>query len=189
MSPTVNSPCRGPLGGWISALPRCRRGAVGVEMALAFPFLVMLLLGTSDLVLFVMTHQRAVAATRTVVDLVTRASSVSATDIADFGRAASLVYGSPTAAALPGVVYSVAFDSQGRASVAWEVPFNGGGVDDAKALATARSAGTGLSDVIVVQTTMTYSPTFLTTLIGSVPVTHSMVARPRKGDAVTLTNS
>jgi TadE-like protein len=82
-----------PAGGRPAArrLLRCRSGNIAVEFALALPVLIMLMLASAELARFVILHQKMDRVATTMSDLVSRAETISETEITDIFTAASEV--------------------------------------------------------------------------------------------------
>jgi TadE-like protein len=72
-------------------LLRCRSGNIAVEFALALPVLIMLTLASAELARFVILHQKMDRVATTISDLVSRAETISESEIADIFTAASEV--------------------------------------------------------------------------------------------------
>ena len=73
------------------ASPRCQAGNVAVEFALAVPVLLFLMLGSAEMGRFVLLNQKMDRVATTVSDLVSRAETISESQIADILTAADQV--------------------------------------------------------------------------------------------------
>jgi hypothetical protein len=79
---------RRPLG---ARLLGCRAGNVAVEFALAAPVLLLLMLGSAEMARFVILHQKMDRVATTISDLVSRAETISESEIEDIFTAAAEV--------------------------------------------------------------------------------------------------
>jgi Flp pilus assembly protein TadG len=80
--------------GWRNTAPRllsCRAGNVAVEFALAAPVLIMLMLASAELARFVILHQKMDRVATTISDLVSRAETISESELQDIFSAAGEV--------------------------------------------------------------------------------------------------
>ena len=80
---------RAPPAG-LRLLP-CRAGNVAVEFALAVPVLIMLMLASAELARFVILHQKMDRVATTISDLVSRAETISESELLDIFTAAGEV--------------------------------------------------------------------------------------------------
>jgi Flp pilus assembly protein TadG len=69
----------------------CRAGNVAVEFALALPVLIMLMLASAELARFVILHQKMDRVATTISDLVSRAETISESELQDIFTAAGEV--------------------------------------------------------------------------------------------------
>jgi hypothetical protein len=77
--------------GWLARLRRAADGNVAVEFALALPVLLLMMLGSAELARFVILHQKIDRVAVTMSDLVSRAETVSESDLVDIFVAAGQV--------------------------------------------------------------------------------------------------
>jgi Flp pilus assembly protein TadG len=102
LSPLLAAPAGEPLRRqarariWARALagrrlPSCRAGNVAVEFALAAPVLVLLMLASAELARFVILHQKMDRVATTISDLVSRAETISESELQDIFTAAGEV--------------------------------------------------------------------------------------------------
>jgi Flp pilus assembly protein TadG len=74
-----------------SALVRCAAGNVAVEFALAVPVLLFLMMGSAEMARFVLLHQKLDRVATTVSDLVSRAETISESQVVDIFTAVDQV--------------------------------------------------------------------------------------------------
>jgi Flp pilus assembly protein TadG len=82
---------RAQLRAWRSRLLSCRAGNVAVEFALGAPVLIMLMLASAELARFVILHQKMDRVATTISDLVSRAETISESELQDIFSAAGEV--------------------------------------------------------------------------------------------------
>jgi TadE-like protein len=109
---------RRPLG---ARLLGCRAGNVAVEFALAAPVLLLLMLGSAEMARFVILHQKMDRVATTISDLVSRAETISESQLDDIFEAIGEV-ADPFDIANLGVVIVSAVTNPGgdEAVVAWQ---------------------------------------------------------------------
>jgi TadE-like protein len=109
---------RRPLG---ARFLGCRAGNVAVEFALAVPVLLLLMLGSAEMARFVILHQKMDRVATTISDLVSRAETISESQLADIFLAIGQV-ATPYDIANLGVVFvsSVTNPDGAGAVVAWQ---------------------------------------------------------------------
>ena len=110
---------RRPLAGL--RLLRCRAGNVAVEFGLGAPVLIMLMLASAELARFVILHQKMDRVATTISDLVSRAETISESEIADIFTAAAEVAFPYDLADLGVVIVSSVTNPDGDGpTVAWQ---------------------------------------------------------------------
>lgn len=162
-------------------LARDRRGNTLVEFVMLAPIMTTMMIGTTEVANFILASGKLVAASETMADLVSQASTVANSDIDDVFAAGKLVMQplAPTSFGL--AVASVRFDATtGAASVDWQ---NTRGGAAALSTSTLTSLVTGLGgageSVIVVRATYTYVPRLSMVLHGTFAFQETSTARPR----------
>jgi len=117
---------RGRAGIWARPLAglrllRCRAGNVAVEFGLGAPVLIMLMLASAELARFVILHQKMDRVATTISDLVSRAETISESEIADIFTAAAEVAFPYDLADLGVVIVSSVTNPDGDGpTVAWQ---------------------------------------------------------------------
>ena len=120
------------------ASPRCQAGNVAVEFALAVPVLLFLMLGSAEMGRFVLLNQKMDRVATTVSDLVSRAETISESQIADILTAADQVAEPFDLSDLGVVIVSSVTNADGTGPViAWQR--SGGGVYVARASSGLRA--------------------------------------------------
>ena len=105
----------------VRRLLACRGGNVAVEFALAAPVLIMLMLASAELARFVILHQKMDRVATTISDLVSRAETISESQLADIFQASGEVAYPFNIADLGVVIVSSVTNPDGDgAIVAWQ---------------------------------------------------------------------
>ncbi len=94
---------------------RDERGVAGIEFALILPFLLILMLGASEMFLMSMATRKMTRVTDTVGDLITQADgTLKKSDIEGYFKAAKYIMGKFPASNLAVSVYTFKWDAKGR---------------------------------------------------------------------------
>ena len=179
----------------VARLLRCRRGGALVELAVALPLLVLLLVGAFEASRYVVLNLKLDSVAGTVGDLVARAPQLTAADVDAVLGAADAV-AAPFAVLGRGVVVvsSVSRDGAHAARVNWQRRAGeGGGGSSVGQVGGAAALPGGLllepgESVIVAEVVYGFRP-ILVALDGLFPpgdLRHTVVLRPRLGDLDTL---
>lgn len=171
-----------------------RRGAVLVELAVALPVAVVLILGGFDTGRYVLLHQKMDRAAATIADLVSRPTSISQAEIDVMFSAASELL-EPFDLGTRGlvIVSSVSKAAGDSAVIDWQ--YAGGGDLSATSEIGAEGDTPTLPDgftvrddenVIVAEVFFNYEPVFMGYLFEPGVVWHFAIRRPRRGDLSEL---
>jgi Flp pilus assembly protein TadG len=177
----------------IGRFRKSKSGVAAVEFALVAPVMVTLLLGTVELCNALSCHQKVTMLASTGADLVAQATSVSATDMSNvFSAVDAIIYPFATANTKI-VISSVVSDGNGGGTVDWSKQQNatalttGSSVTLPNGLMPKDQCGANACSVIFVQVTYEYSSPFGKFFLGTVPMTDSFYARPRRSATVAYT--
>jgi Flp pilus assembly protein TadG len=171
-----------------------RRGIAAVELALASPMLMVLLLGTAEISHFISVHYRSAQMATTVADAVARYEMVSSADIKDILDVSSTVMGTGTFASNGFVILSAVSKANATdaPSVAWQCTGGGTLVQTSHVgskLGAATLPGSLVLDaadnVVVAEVFYDYSPLFSLIPIPDTLVYKTAVFRPRLGALTT----
>ncbi len=103
------------------ALARCTAGNIAVEFALSVPILLLMMLGSVEVARFVILHQKLDRVATTMSDLVSRAETISESQIADIFTAAAEVAQPFDLDGLGVVIVSAVTNADGEGAViAWQ---------------------------------------------------------------------
>lgn len=170
---------------------RNKSGLAAVEFALIAPVMVTLLLGTIELCNALSCHQKVTMLASTGADLVAQATTISSSDMNDvFAAVNAIIY--PFASSNAKVVItSIVSDGNGEGTVAWSKAQN----TTALTVGNAMTIPTGLMPkdqcakdacgVILAQVTYDYTSPFGKFFVGTVPMTDTFYARPRRSATVS----
>ncbi len=112
---------RRPRGGVAGAIARCSAGNVAVEFALTVPVMLLLMLGSVEMGRFVLLHQKLDRVATSISDLVSRADTISESQIDDIFTAADQVAQPFDLADLGVVIVSSITNPDGNGpTIAWQ---------------------------------------------------------------------
>lgn len=159
------------------------RGLAATEFALVFPMLLLLLLGTIELGNGILANQKALAASQTITDLLSRTRNVSDEQLADALQAGRLALAPFDTADMGFDIISVAFDADSEISVAWRETVNMQQINNIEdKVSSLASSNEGL---IVVYVRFPYVPVFGSTIVGPINMIENTFARGRKTAHIT----
>lgn len=171
-----------------------RRGAILVELAVALPVILLIIIGGFDTGRYVLLHQKMNRAASTMADLVSRPTSISSAEIDIlFSAADELMMPFDLGARGRIIVSSVSKDGSGVEEIDWQ--YAGGG--SLSAVSEIGEAGETPSlpdgfmvredeNVIVAEIFFDYEPVFMGFAMEPGVVWHFAIRRPRRGDLSTL---
>ncbi len=171
----------------LSQMWKANGGIAAVEFAFLAPVMVLLFFGTVEVTAALDCKSRVNTIASTAADLVAQEMSVSTTDMNNvFAALNTIVYPYPTGPAQI-VISSLTYSTSTTGTVAWSNAQN----------ATARSVGSTVTvptgviasggSVILGEITYAYSSPTTQFLTGTVTMTSSFYARPRRSASVTHT--
>ncbi len=173
-----------------------KSGASLIELALAMPVLVTLLLGGVEIARYVLLHQKLDRVSSSIADLVSQAETISAGDLQNIFDAAQFVakpFDMPADGTV--IVSSISNPLGGPTSqVNWQEA-GGGSIPANSRIGTPGSAvnlptGFSLADgqtIIIAEVFYDYVPWILGNFTGTNQIYHRALFRPRYGGLTTLT--
>jgi Flp pilus assembly protein TadG len=171
---------------------RDRRGSVMLEFAFSMPLLITILLGGIELGRYVLLHQKLDRTAMTVADLVSRVTTVTASELDTVFAATDLVM-SPFAFGDRGalIVSSVKENGAGTPKVVWQRVGGGtlavtseiGEKGDNAVISDPNMLSATSQGVVIGESYYDYSP-WLIELIPSIRLRHVAIFRPRVNDEV-----
>jgi Flp pilus assembly protein TadG len=161
---------------------RAKDGLAAVEFALIAPVMIIMFFGVIELSSAVDCNARVSRVTSTVGDLVAQATTVSTTDTTNAFSAANAILYPYAAANARIVVSSLVDDGKGTTKVAWSDAQNASPRTVASTVTVPAglvTSGSG-SSVIFVEISYTFTPAVAYFLGGSVALTDTFYAKPRR---------
>jgi len=171
----------------LAAMVGARGGAAAIEFALLAPIMVLMFFAVVELSAAVDCRTRVNNVASTAADLVAQETIVSTSDMTNvFSALNAIIYPFPSAAARI-VITSVVDNGSGGGKVAWSNAQNG----TARTVGSAVTVPAGLittgGSVILAEITYTYTSPTTQFLTGTVTMSNSFFARPRRSATVTHT--
>ncbi len=175
------------------ALARDRRGTLAVEVAMAMPVLLLLLLSGIEVTRFVLLNQKLERASATMADLVAQAEGLAEGDLLALYEATGYVM-DPFDIAADGVVVvsSISRSGGGPALINWQRAFGGGGGGSAFGVEGGVAnlpAGFVVRDgesIIASEVAFDYEPVFVHSTLAAKTLYTYAVFRPRFATLTTL---
>jgi Flp pilus assembly protein TadG len=168
-----------PLGRFLSDTVKDKRGVSTVELALICAFLILLVLGATDVTDAVSARRKATIVANTASDLIAQVKSIDAAYAQDVFEAGSAIIAPYEASGLSVTLSSVVIDSTGQAKTAWSLASN--------ATARTRNSDFPLPDdlksqpsIIVAEVSYRYTPRIGHALMGPITFSETTYAKPRE---------
>lgn len=153
------------------------RGVAAVEFAMLLPLMMTLYLGVVEVSQGIAIARKVTLTTRTLADLASRVTTISAADMTDILNASSSVLAPYPVSNLKVVLTSVKIDGSGNATVGWSQTLNGtvnsGSVTLDPALAVPNTS------LIMSEAEYAYTPTIGYVVTGVLTLKDKMYMRPR----------
>ena len=167
------------------ALRHDQRGVSAVEFAMLLPLMVTLYLGAVEVSQGVAINRKVTLTARTVADLASQASSLSASDMTNLLNASSSVVTPYDVSKLKVVVSQVKIDSNGNATVDWSETFQGAKRGKGSSVPVPAALKVNDSYLIWSEVEYLYTPTIGYVVTGSLNLKDQIYMRPRLSDKVT----
>ena len=172
---------------------KAREGLAAVEFGLIAPVLGTLLVGTVEVCNALECHQKVTMLASTAADLVTQATSVSATDMTNiFDATTYIVYPFP-ANNTKIIITSILSDGNGGGKVGWSVAQNttahtaNATITIPSGIMTKASCAANACSVILAEVTYAYTSPMGKFFLGTVNMTDTFYAHPRKSTTISYT--
>jgi Flp pilus assembly protein TadG len=165
-------------------------GATAVEFALVLPVLLFLFVGVTQVGEAVSISRKVTVTTRTITDLVTQNTSLSASSLNTYLAAAAQVIAPYSSSNLSITVSEIQIDSSGKATVAW----SGSWPNSANALTTGATFAipsaldTPSTYIIYGRATYNYTPVWGYNVIGPITLSDQLYLNPRDSTSIAYTN-
>ncbi|MBN8966711.1 MAG: pilus assembly protein [Rhizobiales bacterium] len=164
------------------------RGLSAIEFAMLLPLLLVLFLGSVDLSQGISADRKLTYTTKTVADLVSRTTSLTASEMNDVLAAATAVMAPFPAGNLRLIVSSVEIDKDGNATIDWSTTLNGTAHNkgDPVTLPDALLANKS-SSLIWSEAQYLYQPVVGYVIVGQLTLSDQICMSPRKSIDVKYT--
>ena len=166
---------------------RDRRGIAAVEFALLVPFLLLVYVGSVQLLDGIRVNRQVVMASSTVANVVSQYTTISAgTEMPDILAASiqTLAPYPPERATI--VVSSINIDNRGRATVVWSHARNGQAREVGQRVTLPDGLAADNSSVILGEASYRYTPIVDFLEFGEMTLTSATVMVPRSGNPIAL---
>jgi Flp pilus assembly protein TadG len=167
----------------IRAFLRDRRALGAVEFALTAPFLILLYIGGFQLMDAISANRKVAITDRTLADLTTQYTSLTAADADSILSAARQVMTPYSTADATLIITQVAINKKGKATVDWSRSNDGSTIKN-KNLDVPASIAVPNSYIILSQITFHYVPKIGGSLIGPLTFTDHIFMNPRRSNSI-----
>lgn len=168
------------------------RGVGAIEFAMTAPFLILLYLGSYQLLDAISAYRKVTTTTRTLADLTSQFTSVTADDVDNIADAATSVMVPYSAANTLTRISEIKINAAGIPKVAWSRPSSGArlrnsdlvtplGLPNSVVPTALRVPGTY---IVYSEVTYSYNPNVGTGLIGPIPMTDRIFMNPRRSNDI-----
>lgn len=180
------------IGGTIAlwrSFARETRGVAIIEFALVTPILIAMCFGVLVLADVFAVKRKVAITTRTITDLTTQASQISATEMNNLLTASAAIIAPYDQSSLGIVISELDVDGAGVATVGWSRAYNTG-TALAKGSVVVLPAGmvSANASVIMGQASFAYVPLTGVKFMGPVTLSDKIYLNPRVSKTITLTN-
>jgi Flp pilus assembly protein TadG len=158
------------------------RGVAAVEFAMLLPMMMTLYLGVVEVSQGFAISRKVTLVSRTLADLASRVTTISASDMTDILSASSSVLAPYPASNLKVVLSSVKIDAGGNATVAWSESLNSDKKTGSVALDSALAVPN--TTLIMSEVEYAYKPTIGYVVTGTLTLKDKMYMRPRLSSEV-----
>jgi len=168
------------------SLRQDRRGVSAIEFALVLPFLILLYLGGYQLSDAIAAQRKVTIATRSIVDLTSRYTSVTNADLATILNASRQVMAPYSTTHASMSVSQIAIDKDGNGTVMWSYPTDGGGLTPGESFDVPAEIRQPNTWILVGEMAYDYTPVVGQGLIGRIPMRDEIIMSPRASNSVEL---
>lgn len=173
----------------LAKLARDERGVSAVEFAMLLPLMLTLYLGTVEVSQGIGADRKVTLTARTISDLVSQVSGLSAADMTNSLNAASAVMAPYSDSNLKVTVSSVKIDANGSATVDWSATKNGTARAKGSAVALPSALLVANTSLIWSEVQYSYTPTIGYVISGTLTLKDQIYMRPRLSDTITYPTS
>ncbi len=161
-----------------------------VEFALTLPVLLFVFVGVTEVGEAVSISRKVTITTRTVTDLVTQNSSLSASGLNTILAASAQVIAPYSSSNLSVTVSEIQVDSKGKATIAWSGswPNSANALTVGSTFAQPTALDTPSSYLVYGQTSYNYTPVLGYNMIGPITLSDHLYLSPRESTSIAYTN-
>jgi Flp pilus assembly protein TadG len=174
-----------PLPRWARRFTGDTQGVSAVEFALLLPLMLTMYLGGSEVASAVATSRKVTLVSRTVADLASQSSSITATSMTNILNASAAVISPYASSKLKVTVSQVKIDANGAATVEWSETLGGTKHSTGDSVTLPAALKVANTWLIWSEAEFSYEPTFGSGLTGSMALKDRMYMRPRLSNSVT----
>ncbi len=176
---------------WVSThlglFRRDLRGANAVEFAMILPVMIFLYIGGLQLTQGVSAYRKVTVTARTVADLATQYTSMSATDVSNvLNASAQIMYPFPSSG-LKIVLTEFSTSLSGVSTVTWSKTLNGTALTQGQVIVLPTNICQPGASVVRADVSYTYTPAIGTAMTGSIPLASSLYMSPRQIQSIPYT--
>ncbi len=159
------------------------KGMAGVEAAMIFPMMLVLLVGVFDGGNAILANQKTVRASQVVADLIARSGNATDDDISEAIAAGELAF-APLPTGSYGIdIVSIRFDEDANSEIVWRETQNIAGVPDALSAVTALQEPD--EGVVMVTVEYEYNPLFIGFVFDVINMRETAFSRGRNAPVIT----
>jgi Flp pilus assembly protein TadG len=169
----------------LGGLASDKSGIAAVEFAMLLPLMLTLWLGSVELSQGIAADRKVTLTARTISDLVSQVTSLSATDMANSLSAATAVMAPFPTGNLKATVSSVVIDANSKATVGWSCTYNGVARSKGSAVTLPAALLVANTSLIWSEVQYTYTPAIGYVVTGTLTLKDQIYMRPRLSDTIT----
>lgn len=168
----------------MSRLKDDTRGVSIVEFAFSLPFLILLYIGGYQLTDAISAYRKVTTATRTIADLSSQYTSVYDSDLDTVLNASQQVMAPYSSATAKMLVSQIKTDGSGNSTVDWSRGKNIAPLTPSSSFVLPASIKQNNTSLIVAQINYDYVPKLASSLIGTIPLSETIIMSPRRTESV-----
>ena len=160
-------------------------GTSAIEFGLSLPLLILLFVGGFQLNDAIAAYRKLTVATRTIVDLTSQFTIVDNTRLNSIMNASKQVMAPYSTTDTTMIINQVKIDANRVATIDWSVARNTATLRPGSEYNLATNVRQPETYILVARMTYLYKPLFASKLLGSIPMTETIIMSPRASDRVT----
>lgn len=163
------------------------RGVVALEFAAVAPMIVIMFLGTFQILNAVTAYRKLTDTTVELANITCQYTTMGQTDVNTVLNAAATIMAPYPTTPMSIVLSEVTTDNNGNATVTWSKAFQGTPLAKGSSITMPTGFDTPNTNYIVVQSTYTFTPTIGESIVGSIPLSREAVMLPRASASIPYT--